>query len=195
MLSETAMPLDWRVVPSIFPEHGVLVRLERITNEVFSGRRRNSALNHLECGESVDALALAFQRKLMPTERTTLPVVIEKLKLGVLRNDAGEGDGAHWSILVQVAGHYHICDLTHIQFNLPHVIDHADPLTIQGHARGRYRQLFEDARPAVFRGKSREEAIFEWRSFIVRKPHVTAVRHAVSWHEDTQAVHGAIATS
>lgn len=181
------MPRNFPRLPHTDPAYNLLQAVERRLPTFMAGRQRTDAF--LECGAAIDSLhsilsaelprvpavlsAAAAAAALAPAPMTP-PLQFQKIEIGVLRNDTPSGtDGSHWGLLLKVGQYFLLIDPTWLQFEIPYREKNGDYqylLTHHGHLLSGYL-------PFVSHGTTREEAISEWKSFLVRLKYVTAVRH------------------
>lgn len=188
------MPRNWPRLPHTDPVYRILQALEHRL-PAFMARRQSLSTGFLECGAVVDSLhtvlaeeiarlphapaAAAAAAAAMPT--TAPNIRFHKIEIGVLRNDATTGrDGSHWALLVQVGSQLILIDATWLQFDIPIKESHGDYGYVQRH----YPSLLTGFTPFVAHGSTREEAIYEWKSFLIHRAFTLAVRHP-EFHDST----------
>lgn len=186
------MPRDWPRPGPSDPSKAILTAFERRTLETLRALQREN-IGFLECGAAADKLYNALTRELdqiVPSASAAAAaaaaaalspsrdviVRFSKVEMDFLRKDASSGkDGSHWCILLQIGPHFVLIDLTWLQFDLPIRDAHADYRT----ALERYPSILATNCPFIARGFTAEEAIAEWRSFLMHRTYIQDLRRPV----------------
>lgn len=178
------MPRNFPRLPHTDPAHRVLQAIEQRLPG-FMARRQSLGTGFLECGAVVDSLHTVLKEEiarlppaLSAAAAAAAPVTpsirFQKIEIGLLRNDATSGrDGSHWALLVQVGPYFILIDPTWLQFNIPIKESHGDFAYFQRN----YPSLLTGFTPFVAYGSTKEEATYEWKSFLTRCNYTLAIRH------------------